>query len=56
MTTKVLTTFGELLDKGVWDKYCDAYGLNVWCINEGQADRNEKCEITIDCAKEWGIV
>ena len=28
-------TVNEFLDRGLWDKYCEATGTNPWAINEG---------------------
>lgn len=28
-------TAGELLDAGLWDDYCEAEGIDPWCLNEG---------------------
>jgi hypothetical protein len=35
--TKITISVGELCDKYCWDDYCEKYGVNVWCMNEGLA-------------------
>lgn len=49
-------TFGQILDKGVWEEFCEWKGMNEWCINEGRADSSEKVEIPISKAKELGLI
>lgn len=34
-------TARELMDLGLWDRFCEETGTNVWCVNEGQLDPNE---------------
>ena len=53
---KIKITFGELLDRYVWDEYCIMTGLNEWCINEGMVTRDEYAELTIEQAKQLGLV
>jgi len=50
---KLVVTFRELIDKGVWDDYCEAHGLSVWCVNEGQADSSEACTLTLEEARKY---
>ena len=37
------------------DKACTHLGLSVWCVNEG-ADGEDWIEITVEQAKEWGLL
>jgi hypothetical protein len=56
---KVEVTFGDILDApllGSWDYICEKYGLNVWILNEGLADRKDKYEISIADARYIGII
>lgn len=53
---KVTVTFGDILDSGRWDRFCMQYGINEWCINEGQADRSSTQEIRLTEAEDWGII
>ncbi len=46
-------TFDILRSHYAWDKYCDKYGVNPWCINEGLGDENTKFEIKLSDFKEW---
>lgn len=55
----ITTTFREILHSprvGAWDKFCEKYNYNPWMINEGLADPNEKVEISIEDAKEYGLI
>lgn len=53
---KVQVTFGRLLDKGLWDKYCEVTGLNPYCINEGRASIEEIATLTEDEAIKIGLI
>jgi len=53
---KIRITFGELLDKGLWDDYCNLTGLNPYCMAEGQADSDEEVNIDAEQAKQWGLI
>jgi hypothetical protein len=44
----------ELLDKGLWDNFCELKGWNVWCIKEGLASSDEVIILTIDEYKQIG--
>ncbi len=51
--------FGDILDAPLydsWDDFCDKYGINVWCINEGLAERNTTIKVDIKDAKRWGMI
>lgn len=52
---KVSVEFGLLLDKGAWPEFCDKYGVNIWCMNEGLADRETTYMITLDDAIKWEL-
>ncbi len=53
---KIKITFGELLDKGIWDDFCNETGVNPYCMAEGLADRDDAREIEIEQAKQWGLI
>ncbi len=48
-------TLGEILESGYWEKFCEDYGVNEWCINEG-ADRYSEKEIFVNDAKKYGLI
>jgi len=31
ITVKII----DILESGHWTEFCDKYGINEWCINEG---------------------
>lgn len=53
---KIILTLKELIDKHNWDKVCEVFGLNPWCINTGLASGDEEQVITEEQAKEIGII
>lgn len=53
---KVLITAEELINIGLWDRFCDKRGINVWAINEGLMDEDEKFVLSWDEAEELGII
>lgn len=38
-----------------WEEFCDKYGYNYYCVNEG-ADDNDEVRITVEDAKNWGLI
>jgi len=55
---KINITLGEISKAryvSAWDNFCDKYGYNYYCINEG-ADINNKVEITLEDAEKWGLI
>lgn len=56
MGMKIITTMGDILDSGNWDVYCEKYGINEWCMNEGLADRDTEVQIKLEDAKRWGLL
>ena len=49
-------TASEAMDNGVWLKLCDLKGINEWAVNEGLMDGSDEIELTIEAAKELGIL
>tara|TARA_B100000768_G_scaffold147985_1_gene141753 strand:- start:7738 stop:7932 length:195 start_codon:yes stop_codon:yes gene_type:complete len=41
---------------GAWEKFCDKYGYNYYCMNEGFADDDLKVEISLNDAENWGLI
>lgn len=39
-----------------WGRFCNDYGFNEWCINEGLAESDTTVQITIEDAKFYGII
>lgn len=52
---EISITFGEILDKGCWDNFCNLKGYNIWMIAEGLADREEVVTLSIDECKKIGL-
>lgn len=53
---KISLPAAQLLEKGVWDQYCEEVGLNPWCINEGLMNSNETVELTKEQAIKYGFL
>ncbi len=53
---EVTLTARELLDNGKWEEVCDLKGINVWAINEGLMDETEEISLTLEEAKELGLI
>ena len=45
-------TFGEMLDRGLWDKFCSITGVSLWAVNEGLASRKSEYELDEDEARQ----
>lgn len=39
----------ELIELGLWERYCNQFGVSVWAVSEGQID--EDTELDIDWNK-----
>lgn len=42
----------ELLELGLWERYCREQGVNVWSINEGLIDPKEELEWKVEAADD----
>lgn len=40
MHVRVTMTAEELIDRGLWDWYCELTDTNVWAVNEGRMDQD----------------
>lgn len=49
-------TAREIMDKGLWDKFCELKGISVWAVNEGQVDSSEAFLVTEEESKELGLI
>ena len=56
MNMKITIRPYDLMDRGVWDKYCELTGTNVWAVNEGLIRAEEELALTEKQAKELGII
>lgn len=52
---KIKTTIKEIMERANWNKFCNIFEINPWCLNEGLADGSEEVEITIEQAQEIGL-
>lgn len=52
---KIIITLGEASDKGIWAEFCDMFGWNYYCLNEG-CDPNTEQELTKEQAEELGLL
>lgn len=39
-----------------WDKFCDKYGYNYYCIREGRVESADTVAITLQDAEDWGLI
>ena len=52
---KIVMTVREIVDAGLWQKFCDATGTNEWARNEGLVDDDTEFTITPEQAEEMGF-
>ena len=55
MGMNIIVTAGEALEMGFWERLCDLKGWNVWAVNEGLMDRDDRIELTLEEAKKLGV-
>lgn len=56
---KVKVKIGDIFDAPYidsWDYICDKYGLSVWCVKEGTANREDEIEISLSDAEYIGLI
>lgn len=56
---KVIVKLGDVLDApliNAWQKMCEKYGINEWCLKEGLADKDDTIEIFLEDAEHWGLI
>lgn len=56
---KVTFTLGDILDApliNAWEKMCEKYGINEWCLNEGMARYEDTIEISLEDAELYGLI
>ena len=53
---KITITANELIEKGVWEKFCLLKNYNVYGINEGRIDLNTVFELSEEEAKELHLI
>ena len=54
-----IAILGDVLNApliNAWDKMCEKYGINEWCLNEGRADSDDTIEVSLEDAEHWGLV
>ena len=44
---KFMFTYGEILEHGNWEKFCDVNGYNEYLINEGFVDSSDVVVLSI---------
>lgn len=53
---KIIVTAQEILDKGVWEEYCDENGICHYCMAEGLMDSDEEIELTEEQAIKYNFI
>lgn len=56
MKIKLQITGSELNAMGLWDKYCELAGVNIWAMNEGLLDGEELLDIDQSIAAQLGLI
>ena len=51
----ITITLKEASDKGIWSEFCDMFGWNYYCLNEGLDDKTKQI-MTIEQAEELGLI
>jgi len=53
---KIIVTAKELMDKGLWESFCEKKGINLHAVNEGQMDSDERILLSNEEANELGLI
>lgn len=53
---KYVITADELMDRCLWEQFCEDRGINVWAVNEGGMDSDHEFVLSEGEAKKYGLV
>jgi hypothetical protein len=53
---RVIVTAEEIIDRGVWDEFCEKRGINVWAVNEGLMNSDEEFTLSEEEAQSYGFL
>lgn len=53
---KIIITVRELVDLALWEDYCSFTGKNPYALKEGLLSPDEEVTLTIEEAKELGLI
>jgi hypothetical protein len=53
---RILVSASELIDRGLWDDFCEKRGYNVWAVNEGLMDSDEEFSFSRQEAMDLGLI
>lgn len=53
---KVDITASELIERGLWLRACELFGINEWAVNEGLMSSDKVFTIDEDVAVKWGLL
>lgn len=53
---QIKITAGELMNRGIWIRFCELTGTNDWALAEGLADSDTEFNLTEEHAYELGIL
>jgi hypothetical protein len=52
MSITITMTAGEILDAGLWEKFCELTGTSLWAMNEGQIEGDHQFELPPEMTKD----
>lgn len=53
---RIIVTAEELIDKGLWENFCEEKGINPYAVKEGLMDQSEEFSLSEDDAKKFGLI
>lgn len=53
---KIVLTYGEINESGYWEDFCDARGMNYWCMNEGLSGSEDEAVFTPEELIKLGMI
>ena len=56
MNYKIITTPEDLINKGMWKKYCELINIDAWAINKGEINSVGPLELTLNEAIIIGLI
>lgn len=53
---RIIVTAEELIDKGVWEEFCEKKGIEPYAVSEGLIGSDEEWTLTEKEAKDLGLI
>ena len=53
---RITVTFGEIMDAGLWEEFCELKGIDVYCVAHGLAETDTERSVSKLEAQVLGLI